>query len=102
MPKNSKAAVTVKGTTISILSVQSESYISLTDIARHKDSERTDYVIQNWIRSRNTIEFLGVWETINNPGFKPIEFDGFRKRAGLVSAGSKVYSFRRNWVYSLG
>jgi len=85
MPKKNSASVTVKGTTISILSVQSESYISLTDIARHKDPERTDYVIQNWIRSRNTIEFLGVWETINNPGFKPIEFDGFRKRAGLNS-----------------
>ena len=85
MPKNTSASVTVKGTTIGILSVQSESYISLTDIARHKDPARSDYIIHNWIRNRNTIEFLGVWETINNPGFKSIEFDGFRKRAGLNS-----------------
>ena len=47
-------------------------------MARHKDSERTDYIIQNWLRNRNTIEFLGIWEQLNNPDFKPIEFDGFR------------------------
>ena len=62
-----------------------EDYISLTDIARHRDAERTDYLIQNWLRSRNTIEFLGIWESLNNPRFKPIEFDGFRKLAGLNS-----------------
>ncbi|MGD9641388.1 MAG: KilA-N domain-containing protein [Elusimicrobiales bacterium] len=85
MPKNTSASVTVKGTTIGILNVQSESYISLTDIARHKDPARSDYIIHNWLRNRNTIEFLGVWENINNPGFKSIEFDGFRRRAGLNS-----------------
>jgi len=60
-------------------------YISLTDIARYKDAERTDYVIQNWMRTRDTVEFLGIWERINNPSFKPIEFDGFRNKAGLNS-----------------
>lgn len=60
-------------------------YISLTDIARYKDKERTDYIIQNWMRNRDTIEFLGIWEQINNPNFKPIEFDGLRKDAGLNS-----------------
>ncbi|MFH1652708.1 MAG: KilA-N domain-containing protein [Pseudomonadota bacterium] len=60
-------------------------YISLTDIARYKDSERTDYIIQNWMRTRDTIEFLGIWEKINNPDFKPIEFDGFRNKAGFNS-----------------
>jgi hypothetical protein len=60
-------------------------YISLTDIARHKDAERTDYIIQNWLRNRNTIELLGFWEIIYNPNFKPIEFEGFRSRAGLNS-----------------
>lgn len=60
-------------------------YISLTDIARYKDPERTDYIIQNWLRNRNTIEFLGIWEQLNNPDFKPIEFDGFRNQAGLNS-----------------
>ncbi len=60
-------------------------YISLTDIARYKDRERSDYVIQNWMRNYNTIEFLGIWEQINNPNFKPIEFDGFKKIAGSNS-----------------
>jgi len=62
-----------------------EDYISLTDIARYKDKERTDYIISNWLRNRNTIEFLGIWEHLNNPNFNPIEFDGFRKKAGLNS-----------------
>jgi len=61
------------------LSGQQEDYISLTDIAGYKDSERTDYLIQNWMRNRNTIEFPGLWERLNNPGFNPIEFDGIRK-----------------------
>jgi len=60
-------------------------YISLTDIARHRDSERGDYIIQNWMRNRNTIEFLGIWEQLNNPDFNSIEFDGIRKQAGLNS-----------------
>ena len=62
-----------------------QDYICLTDIARYKDPERSDYVIQNWLRNRNTIEFLGVWERINNPNFNSIEFDGIRKQAGLNS-----------------
>jgi hypothetical protein len=62
-----------------------EDYICLTDMARYQDSSRTDDLIRNWIRNRNTIEFLGIWEQLNNPGFKPVEFDGFRKLAGLNS-----------------
>jgi hypothetical protein len=60
-------------------------YICITDIARYKNAERTDIIIGNWLRNRNTIEFLGIWEQLNNPGFKPIEFDGFKKQAGLNS-----------------
>ena len=60
-------------------------YICITDIARYKNSDRTDDLIRNWLRSRNTIEFLGIWEQLNNPGFKPVEFDGFKKQAGLNS-----------------
>ncbi len=60
-------------------------YICITDIARYKNSERTDDLIRNWLRNRNTIEFLGIWEQLNNPDFKPVEFDGFRKQAGLNS-----------------
>jgi len=85
MNKPSKATVNVKGTAITVLVHREQDYISLTDIARHKDSERTDYLISNWLRNRNTIEFLGIWEALNNPGFNPIEFDGFRKSAGLNS-----------------
>ena len=65
--------------------VNDQDYVCLTDIARYKDAERTDYLISNWLRNRNTIEFLGIWEQINNPKFNPIEFDGIRKDAGLNS-----------------
>ena len=70
---------------ISFYTRETEDYICLTDIARYKDPERTDYIIQNWLRNRNTIEFLGIWEKLNNPGFNPIEFEGFRRQAGLNS-----------------
>ncbi len=80
-----KSAVSVKGTEIAVLVHCEEDYISLTDIAKHKEPDRSDQVIQNWMRNRNTVEFLGIWEGLNNPGFKPLEFEGFRKRAGLNS-----------------
>jgi len=76
--------VQVLGTDVTLYP-KKEDYISLTDIARYKDSIRSDYIIQNWLRNRNTIEFLGIWEQINNPHFNSIEFDGFRKRSGLNS-----------------
>lgn len=79
------AKIEVKGTSITVVSGGVDDYISLTDIARHKDNERTDYIIQNWLRNRNTIEFLGIWEQLNNPDFNPIEFDGIRRQAGLNS-----------------
>ncbi|MDB6064290.1 MAG: DNA-binding protein [Pedosphaera sp.] len=70
---------------VNVLSVKDEDYICITDIARYKDPKRTDYLIGNWLRNRNTIEFLGIWEQLNNPGFNPIEFDGIKKQAGLNS-----------------
>lgn len=70
---------------VQILSVKHDDYICITDIARYKDAERTDYLISNWMRNRNTIEFLGIWEQINNPEFNPIEFDGIKKDSGLNS-----------------
>ena len=57
-------------------------FISLTDIAKYKSDDPTA-VIQNWMRNRDTVEFLGLWETLHNPDFKPLEFEGFRKQAGL-------------------
>lgn len=84
MAKNKK--ITVQGTEISVLlNTEKEDYICLTDMARYKDSERTNYVIQNWMRSRSTIEYLGVWEQLNNPNFKSIEFDAFKNEAGSNS-----------------
>ena len=83
MSKNKK--IEVKGTEITIYQGELNDYISLTDIARHKDAVHTDTIIQNWLRNRNTIELLGFWEQIYNPNFKPLEFEGFRKQAGLNS-----------------
>ena len=83
MPK--KSGIKVKGTEISLLRTADDDFISLTDIARHKDSGNTDTIIQNWMRNRNTVELLGFWEMIYNPGFKPLEFEGFKKQAGLNS-----------------
>lgn len=62
-----------------------DDYICLTDMAHFRDKERTNYIIQNWMRLRSTIEFLGLWEHINNPDFKGVEFDAFRNSSGLNS-----------------
>jgi len=67
------------------VTVNKEDYISLTDIAKYKDGSEANDIIRNWLRNRNTIEFLGIWEQLYNPDFKPVEFDGFRKEAGLNS-----------------
>ena len=79
------AKITVKDTDVVIISINDNDYISLTDIAKYKNATNADDVIKNWMRNRNTIELLGFWETIYNPDFKPVEFDGFRKEAGLNS-----------------
>ena len=79
------AKIKVLSQEVAFYSQADADYICLTDMARYKDAERTDYIIQNWLRNRNTIEFLGIWEQLNNPSFKPIEFDGFKKQAGLNS-----------------
>ena len=75
--------INVKGKDIEILSKENTAYISLTSIAKYKNDKRSDDIIKNWIRSRSTIEYLGLWEKINNPNFKPVEFDGFKHQAGL-------------------
>ncbi len=76
------AKITVQNTNITIIKVDGEDYVSITDLARHKSDEPTA-VIGNWMRNRNTIEFLGIWESLYNPDFKPLEFEGFKKQAGL-------------------
>ncbi len=76
------AKMTVQDTSIAILSIDNKDYISLTDIARYKTDD-PNAAIGNWMRNRNTIEYLGIWEALYNPNFKPLEFEGFRKQAGL-------------------
>jgi len=70
---------------VSICSVKELDYICITDIAKYRNAKGSDDLIRNWIRNRNTLEFLGIWEQLNNPDFKPVEFDGFKKLAGLNS-----------------
>lgn len=74
--------IVVGNTSITVLRFKESDFISLTDIAKRK-SDEPSAVIGNWIRNRNTIEYLGIWETLYNPDFKLLEFEGFRKEAGL-------------------
>jgi len=80
-----KNKIVVQNTKISIENNQKDDFISLTDIARYRDKNRSDYILQNWMRSKATIEFLGLWERINNEDFNSIEFDGIRNEAGTNS-----------------
>lgn len=78
--------IIVQNTDITVLNIQGQDFISLTDMASAKSGEsRAADVIKNWIRNRYTIEFLGTWEVIHNPRFKVVEFDHFRMSAGLPS-----------------
>jgi hypothetical protein len=70
---------------IRLTGVNDQDYVCLTDIARYKNADASDDLIRNWLRNRNTLEFLGLWEQINNPDFNPVEFDGIKKVAGLNS-----------------
>jgi hypothetical protein len=79
-----KEKITVQGTEITIISDKNSDYISLTDIAMVKNPDANG-VIANWMRNRNTIEYLGIWEYLYNPHFKPLEFEGFKNEAGSNS-----------------
>ena len=74
--------ITVDDISVNVVQFQDSDFISLTDIAKRK-TEEPNTVIGNWMRNRNTIEYLGTWETLYNPNFNPIEFEGFKKEAGL-------------------
>jgi len=80
----SKKTINIQGLDIRIEPINKEDYISLTDIAKRfaKNGMKSNNIIQNWIRNKDTIEFLGVWETLSNPDFKSIEFDAFKNEAG--------------------
>lgn len=84
--KDERNTLHAAGAQIAIITRPDQSdYISLTDIARHANPKEPKDVVKNWMRSRNTIEFLGLWEELNNPNFKGVEFDSFRVQAGLNS-----------------
>ncbi len=78
-----KDEIIVKDAVIKTMSRDGIDYICITDIAKQKNWMDPNGVIANWMRNRNTIEFLGIWETLYNPSFNPLEFEGFRKQAGL-------------------
>jgi hypothetical protein len=82
MSKAKRTSIDVQGTAIAIVSHGAADFISLTDIARYRNSQEPFAVINNWMRSRSTIEFLGLWEKLTNPDFKPLEFERFRNEAG--------------------
>ena len=93
MVKQSK--IIVKDISISFSQIKNEDYISLTDIARYKNKMEPKSVVQNWMRNYNTIEFLGIWEKLNNPNFKGVEFDAFKNMAGSNSFTLSP----QNWIF---
>ncbi len=80
--KDVKSTLNANGVEIRITSSNEADYISLTDIAKKRDPENPRYIIQNWMRSRSTISFLGLWEELNNPNFNRVEFDTFKNESG--------------------
>ena len=77
-----KGIINANGIDIRVSSTNESDYISLTDIARKRNPEFPADVVKNWMRSRSTIEFIGLWEQLNNPDFKLVEFDQFKQEAG--------------------
>jgi len=77
--------INAQGLQIYTFKQNEDDYISLTDIARYRNANEPKDVVKNWTRNRSAIEFLGVWEKINNPNFKGVEFDTFKAEAGSNS-----------------
>jgi hypothetical protein len=82
MSKPKKSTIEVQGTAIAVLNQNDQDYISLTDIARHRNAQEPFAIINNWMRGRSTIEFLGLWEKLSNPDFKPLEFERLQLDSG--------------------
>ena len=84
LSKINKEQISAKGFSIQVYTEDFKNdYISLTDIAKYKNTDDPRFVIQNWMRNRNTLEFIGLWEVLNNPNFNRVQFDTFRNEAGL-------------------
>ncbi len=88
--------IEIKGSEIAIVTSSNEDYISITDIAKHKNSESTGLVISHWMSTRYTIEFMGLWEKMHNPDFNVTEFSNIRNESG--SHGFVLSS--KNWINS--
>ena len=79
---NIKTEIIVKEQKINVLRIENKEYISLTDLARYADEDDPRYPIQNWMRNKDVISYLGLWESIHNENFKRVEFDTFKNEAG--------------------
>ncbi|RYC98120.1 KilA-N domain-containing protein [Facklamia hominis] len=99
MSKIKKEKISAKGFDIEIYTEDFKNdYISLTDIAKYKNTDDPRFVIQNWMRNRNTLEFIGLWETLNNQNFNRVQFDTFRNEAGL----NRFTMTPSKWIESTG
>lgn len=87
-------SISVQGTPVKIKKVDHHDYICLTDIAKSKNTKRPDELIRNWLRNRNTLELLALWEQMHNLDFNPVEFDGIKNQAGLNSFAISVDEWR--------
>ena len=84
MSNMKKDTIEAKGLSIQVYTEDFKNdYISLTDIAKYKNTDDPRFVIQNWMRNRNTLEYIGLWEILNNPNFNRVQFDTFKNEAGL-------------------
>ena len=99
MSKINKEQISAKGFSIQVYTEDFKNdYISLTDIAKYKNTDDPRFVIQNWMRNRNTLEFIGLWEALNNPNFNRVQFDTFRNEAGL----NRFTMTPSKWIESTG
>ena len=94
---NIKTQIVVKEQKINVLRINNKEYISLTDLARYADEEDPRYPIQNWLRNKDVISYLGLWESINNENFKRVEFDTFKNEAG----SNKFKNSPQKWIKAI-
>ncbi|EGF23558.1 KilA-N domain-containing protein [Fannyhessea vaginae] len=99
MSKIKKDQISAKGFDIEVYTEDFKNdYISLTDMAKYKNTDDPRFIIQNWMRNRNTLEFIGLWEALNNPNFNRVQFDTFRNEAGL----NRFTMTPSKWIESTG
>ena len=94
--------LTIKELTVRTMMVNGVDYICITDIAKQKNPHEPKDVVKNWMRLKNTLEYLGLWEMLNNPAFKGVEFDPLLKDAGTNAFTNEPFqvdrTYRCNWI----